>query len=279
MKVSDPPKFDGTKSKYYEWRSEILYKLKAEEVIWRSQGALAAVIYYLRVSDIILHLDRLYGDHHRDKEARLQYNQLKKTSDERLDAFLARFQRYVVFLNKAESERIADFINKLDDNLWSLVCNAGGQDCEEMEDLIELCREKERFLLDRRFRQKSAPITPQVAKSAPKVASSRITRSKTALMKSTGSKSTRPDWAPDLADPKVLAQLKKEDKCFDCGVVGCRPKKANCRMTKWRKDMGLSALNMVNLTDSDEEYVTDPDETPSDIGDDGLLELSGNETS
>lgn len=306
MKVPDPPEFSGDKDKYLEWRQKMVHKLKAEESVWVQQGPQAAISYiatrltgtpyhnvepYLpdnpmtstsekfhKVGDILGRLDSVYGIHHRDKQARQEYSQLQKAPSEKFDVFLSNFQRLVVFLHKTEDDKMAELTSKLDDVLWRLVRNS--PEAETMEDLIELCRDKERIILDSQFRKKHTETITTTVSTRTKPSTRKEARPSKNSSSHPKKDDSRPSWAPDLSDSTVRAKLMKDKACFDCGSAACRRGNPDCKYVKWRKDAGLSLMEVEEEpAGADAGFVTDPDESSSSDGDFETPLDSGNEMS
>ena len=287
MKVNDPSEFDGDKDKYYEWRDKMIYKLQSEDDQWAQKGPAAAVTHvssrltgdayknvqpylpnvctdpsyaFSKPSDILSYLDKIYGITHREKQARLDYGQLYKKASESVDKFASKFQRLVIFLTKSEEDKIEDFLDKLDHTLWEEVRRM--PEPQSFEELIEICEDRERMLLDKDFREKHSDrgrtfrLAETITASSKELKPEEYPKPSSSSSKSKDDR--KPSWAPDLSDPEVKAKLIEKKACFDCGGPGHRPGNPDCKTYKWKKEMGLLSLEI-----DDVDAVSDPDDSSS----------------
>ncbi|KAK5020693.1 hypothetical protein LTS07_011477 [Exophiala sideris] len=260
MKVPDPEKFTGEKEKYEAWKSEMVYKIHAEKEHFDRTGEKAVVMYMAsRLKDFAHEviepelpthspahlaiqteremwksLDQHFMDHDKQQTAQVEYEQLKQESGESFDDFLSRFKKFAIRLEMTEKTRMLDLMRKLNDRLRRRVND--GYKCNSLADLINKCRDQERALRNAALwkSEQGQGDTRSSTKTTKKTTSSSLT---TTTKDDKKHKVPMPESLAKLPKltPQLKSQLRKDNKCYGCRQVGCRPDNADCTYAKWKQ--------------------------------------------
>ncbi|KIW76835.1 hypothetical protein Z517_09279 [Fonsecaea pedrosoi CBS 271.37] len=151
----------------------------------------------------------------------------------------------------ARERHFRDFTQKLDERLWRKV---KGCEPDSYDDLVDYYKKKKRKILTSDWRKKTKQyLLPRPVDRREKGKSSKLTKkAKLSNKKVSGRK--RPSWAPNIKDAQVKAGLQVRNACLDCGEVGCRPGRPECKLTKHYEN--VSAVQEDDGTsDSEQSYV------------------------